>query len=224
MTTKQFLEMQRELLSVLPGFAVGKRLLYARCPKYVLRGLCFDGSNFDKKAFYVNVFAMPLYVPHEYLAFTICERLRSEKGGDRWNIGMPKIVESLQAAIKDQAVPFLGRVSNLQSFCDQLGKRSHDNPNITVANAFGLVLLGKEFLARQLMEELVLRLDFNVGWQRTIADRVGLIKAKLNDGGDRARQQLELWAIETLERIDVRPGNQIMPHDGHGNTQVQEQL
>jgi len=224
LTTKQFLEMQEKLLSTLPGFALGKRLIYSQCPKYVLRGLSFQGSSFNKKSFYVTVFAMALYVPSEHLAFVICKRLRDQNGGERWNFETSKVVELLGSAIRAQAVPLLARVSSLQGFCDQLGNRIHVNPNITVANAFGLVLLGKESVAGQLMDELASRLDFNVGWQRTIADQVNLIKRKLNHSGDRARQQLEMWANETLDQIGTQLGNHVVAHDSLRNTLAQEQL
>src|SRR5207249_2828862 len=75
MTTKEFIALAKSLMLDLPGFTFKGRLMFIKPVKQVLRGICFEPSAFDKRAFYVNVFALPLCVPTRHLYFNFGKRV-----------------------------------------------------------------------------------------------------------------------------------------------------
>src|ERR1700730_11760587 len=106
MKTKEFVAIEKALLPELPDFAIKGSMMLMRPVEYVLRGICFEGSDFDKTSFCVNVFALPPCVPTKHLYFIFGSRLRIA-GADRWNANDPDVIAELGEAIRRDAMPFL---------------------------------------------------------------------------------------------------------------------
>src|SRR5215204_5010951 len=70
------------LLPVLPGFVVGRSLLYRRPVDYFLPGLSFDTLSFSSSRVFVEAFIQPLYERYDYLIYTYGFRL----GDDFWDV------------------------------------------------------------------------------------------------------------------------------------------
>ena len=67
MTSKQIGSLGRALSSEFTNLVCKKSLLYIRPVDRLLRGVCFEGSSFDRSSFYATMFATPLCVPTEHL-------------------------------------------------------------------------------------------------------------------------------------------------------------
>ena len=59
MKVRQFESLHRSLLLQLEGFVAKRTLVFKPPLRHLLRGFAFEGSSFDKDAFYVNAFVMP---------------------------------------------------------------------------------------------------------------------------------------------------------------------
>ena len=109
MRTKDFVMLEKRFLHNLPNFIIKGPLLFIAPIEHTLKGFHFDGSNFDKKSFYVNVFFMPLYKPSQHIYLTFGRRL-GDGGGDRWSTDEVGFETRLEAAM--QGAPVLGWPQN----------------------------------------------------------------------------------------------------------------
>ena len=82
MKKKEFALLARQLLPEMPGMTVHAPLVVAVPMGEILRGLHFEGSSFDAKSFYVDVFWLPLYVPTDEVYFNLGKGIRGESGGN----------------------------------------------------------------------------------------------------------------------------------------------
>jgi len=202
MTTKEFVSLEKNLLTELPGFAIKGPLMFIPPAKRLLRGISFEGSSFDKTSFYVAMFVMPLCVPTSYLYFNFGNRVRRKEGADRWNMGgMPNVVTELGSALKLQAMPFLSRVESLLDFVDEA--RSSSGNHTPRAIAFALARAGQISQAVGVLDQLFSQLDLNVAWQRKIGDQSKALRAKLVTSPIEAQQQLEAWEIESVRNLGL---------------------
>jgi hypothetical protein len=202
MKTKQFVAIQTKLLPELPGFAIKGNMLLM-CPvEEILRGIYFEGSDFDQSSFYVNVFALPLCVPTKHLYFNFGNRLRIA-GADRWNATVPKELAELGTVIRRDAVPFLLRTESLLGFVEVAKSSSSVNPHTPMAIAFSLARAGRTDEAAIVLDQLLPQLDLKVAWQREIADQVTALRAKLAANPSEALQQLEAWKAQSVRNLGL---------------------
>jgi hypothetical protein len=202
MKTKEFIAIEKSLLTDLPGFAI-KGSMMVMCPvKHVLRGFCFEGSDFDKTSFYVYFFALPLCVPTKHLYFNFGDRLRSD-GGDNWNVNDPNLLAKLGAAIRREAMPFLSRAESLLGFVEIARSFSYANPHTPMAIAFTLARAGRINEAISVLDQLLPQLNLKVAWQSEIADQAKALKAKLVANPSEAQQQLEAWEAESARNLGL---------------------
>jgi hypothetical protein len=202
MKTKQFVAIQKMLLPELPGFAI-KGSMMLMCPvKAILRGIYFEGSDFDKTSFYVNVFALPLCVPTKHLYFNFGNRLRLA-GADRWNANDPNEIAELGTAIRRDAAPFLLRTESLLAFVEVAKSFSSVNPHTPMAIAFTLARAGRVDEAVIGLDQLLPRLDLKLAWQSEIADQVKTLRTKLVANPSEAQQQLEAWEAESVRNLGL---------------------
>ena len=202
MTTKEFILLEKSLLSELPVFAIKGRLMFIPHTELILRGISFEGSSFDKTSFYASMFVMPLCVPTNHLYFNFGNRIRKENGADRWNVAMPNLVTELGSALKLQAVPFLSRIESLLDFVE-VAKSFSGNPHTPKAIAFALARAGQNSQAVEVLDQLLSQLDLNVAWQREIADQAKALRAKLVTNPIEAQQQLDAWEAETVHNLGL---------------------
>src|SRR5262249_40856150 len=102
MKTRDFVKIEKRLLSTLADFTVKGPLLFIVPIEHTLRGFHFDGSSFDKNAFYVSAFFMPLCVPRTHLHLTFGHRVRS-RTGEGWNADEADFETVLKSAIQREA-------------------------------------------------------------------------------------------------------------------------
>jgi hypothetical protein len=70
---------------------------------YFLRGLCFESSS-DAKCFYLWVFFLPLFVPHDSIGFTHGKRLRRNANGWGWYADDLNLISDLSNTIRRDAM------------------------------------------------------------------------------------------------------------------------
>ena len=199
---KDLIALEEGLLLELPGFSVNERLMLISPLENVLRAIYFESSSYDKTAFSVTVFVMPLCVPTEHLSFNFGRRVRHKGGGDRWTMTMPNLVTELSTALKDQALPFLSQVKNLLDFVD-MAKSFSGNPHTPKAIAFALARAGQDHRAIAVLDELLSQLDLNVAWHQAIADQAETLKTKLVSNPAEAHRQLEDSEAETVRKLGL---------------------
>lgn len=203
MTTKQLVAIEKEILPELPGFTIKGRLMFFSRIEQVLRGLYFDSSGFDKKSFYVEMFALPLCVPTKDIYFNFGKRMRHANAIDGWSRDEPTLIESLRSAVKANAVPFLSKVQSLEDFVEVEKSFAQGTPHSRQAIAFGLARLGKGKEATRVLDELLDQIDQNVPWQVEIADQALLLKTKLENNPEDAQSQLGHWEHETVRNLGL---------------------
>jgi len=202
MKTKEFLSIEKTLLQSMPGFSIKGRLMLMSPMKHILRGIWFDGSDFDTNSFYATYFVMPLCIPTKHLILSFGNRLRYS-GGDRWNVNDPNALAGLSATIVRDAVPFLSRAESLLGFVEVAKTFSNANPHTAKAIAFSLARAGHVDEAVSVLNQLLLRLDLNVAWQQEMADLAKDLKTKLVANPSEAQQQLEAWEAESARNLGL---------------------
>lgn len=203
MIKAKLVSLEKRLLPELPGFRVDGRLVFIAPINLLIRGLHFEGSQYNDVSFHVTAFAMPLCVPTNYLYFNFGDRIRQKGGGDRWSLEMPNLVEELGAAIKLRALPFLSRVDSLLEFVE-VAKSSPINQRTLEAIGFTLARAGRITQAIEIFDQLLTMVDTNVAWQRDLAEQVGALKSKLINSPSDAQEQLAAWEAETVQKLGLR--------------------
>jgi len=202
MTVKNLPALEKALLAELPGFSIAGNLLLMSPMERILRAIYFESSSYDKSAFSVSAFVMPLCVPTEHLSFNFGNRVRHKGGGDRWTMSMPNLMAELGAALKEQAVPFLAKVDSLLAFADMATAFS-GNLHTPKAMAFALARAGQDRRAVSVLDELLAQVDPNIAWQQTIAKQANALKTDLLERPVEAHRQLEEWEIETTRKLGL---------------------
>ena len=200
MTTKEFVLIEQRLLPSFPGFSINKKLMFI-CPiTDILRGFHFEPSAFSKKAFYVDVFFMPLYVPAKQIHFTFGHRVGV---GKCWNADLPGLGTELQAEMKSELPMLLnlGTPKNIVRALESFANRK--NPHSIEAFAYALIR-AKEFTeAAKAIATLLNVIDTRITWQREIGARTQLIKERLATDPRDACKQLNAWQSETTTNLGV---------------------
>ena len=204
MTKKQFERLGEEIAAENARLVVTGPLVFQKPLKHFLRGLCFDGSSFSKDRFYIQVFAMPLYVPHDHIAFTLGNRIRCGRS-EGWDNHSGSLLVDLKIAFHQQAEPWLADHDELSKCVDKLSSQGDGNPNHAIAAAFGELLLGKTSKAMRSIESLIQRVDRTVKWQQVIAEQAQHIEGLVRESEIKAREQLEAWEQETLRALKLSP-------------------
>ena len=158
--------------------------------EYALRGVCFEGSSFDSRSFYVWAFVQPTCVPAEHLSFSLGKRILNGSA-DRWNSTDPAMLSALQEALRTQALPFLNRADSIGGAIElaedwSLGAQ----PYLRQAAAYWLVLAGHDAKAKVALEELQGTLSPGVHWQEAMAAHANELLRLLQVDAAQARQRL----------------------------------
>lgn len=201
MTNKQFVALEKELLSSLPGFSIRGSLMFLPPVEELVRGFSFEGSSFDKTSFYVSVFVLPLCVPTEYLYFNFGNRVRHGRGADRWSIDRPHLLEELGAALKGQALEFLRPIELLYDFVKVAKSFPLSNPHTRQAIAYALIRVGEFKKGASVLNELLRQLDLKSDWQREMAERAESLRGKLILNPAEAQRQLETWEAQSAKDL-----------------------
>jgi len=172
--------------------------------KDALLGLCFEGSSFDRKSFYVWTFFLPLFVPTKHVSFNFGKRLREPSGGDRWNADAPNLIADLAAAVEREALPFLSGIKSTEDIAKAAATafQKSGGPYAQQAIAYAWARSGEVTRASEELNRLVRLLDLKIPWQREMAERAETLKVKLANPAD-AQRQLEAWEAETLQNLGL---------------------
>ena len=204
MKTKDFIQLERQLIQDLPGGTVNGSIIVICPSKHVLRGLSFEGSSFDAKTFFVFFFFLPLCVPTKNLYFNFGDRLRNSNGGDVWNANEGDLLAKLRRAISEQALPYLSNVESLENMVRVLSESPQPyNPHKQQAIAYALARLGRFEEARDALADLISRIDHKSPWQREICERAEGLLIQLKDDTAAAQKQLQIWETETKETLKL---------------------
>jgi len=204
--TKEFASIGRQLAANLDGFVSWRDLLILTPVRHVLRAICFDRS-IDSRSFYLEAFFQPLYVPKDYMAFTLGRRLR-RKGRQSWDADAPELVEDTLAAFRSQALPFLGAKTDGDNKVNRMVLKEawgSPNQNACEAAAYTLVRMGRIPEAVETIDKLLEMLRDTVPWHQEMRKRVTLVKADLDKGLDAAMERLNGWEAETIRNLKLEP-------------------
>ena len=203
MKAKYFAALGKKLLPSMPDFASKGMLIFAQPIGHVIRGIHFEGSNFDQQSFFANVFFQPLCVPCNHLHFTFGFRLRNMDGIDGWSSDEPDLIEKLSEAIAAKAMPFLDDVATLKGAARAAEAMQSTNPHVLEAAAHCRVLSGDLEAALASLRTLGLSVDLEVAWQAEIASRANLVKELVTSDPGGAREQLLEWEAQTAQNVGL---------------------
>lgn len=185
----------------LEGFVFKGRLLFKPPLDRLLRGIYFDSSGFDRRAFYSTSFVMPLCVPTSHLYFTFGDRVRRAAGGDRWNAEMPDLAAELGAALKRSAM-FLSGIDSLPAFVTHAESRSRTERTLE-GIGYALARDGQATQAIAIFDELLDTVDMSVDWHRELAGRVNDLRRTLIEAPEKARSQLASSERGTIQSLGL---------------------
>lgn len=206
MKKKQFESLWKGLLPDLPGFTCKGKLLYAEPVEHLLQGFCGDDSSFDPTIFTVWAFALPLYVPTEYVYFHPGNRLSDERGREKWwNIQEPDLADKVLSSIKQEGLPFLDRIREPIQVATYM-QQSPGNalPRSLEIIAYSLAMAGDFAGAEQTLDRLMNAIDTKILWQVEVLDRAKLLAGKLNNDPQEAKQQLLEWEQLSVKNLGLR--------------------
>lgn len=205
MTTKEFLAIEKRLSPRFPGFAIKGALMFIQPLQQTLRGFHLEPSAFSKKDFYVNMFFLPLYVPTKHLHFTFGHRVGPNQ---RWSVEREDLENVLSSEMQKE-VPFLVSLRTARDVVRALepltqpNKSGYVNPNCYEALSYTLVQAGETTTAANIIDALLKTANPTVGWESEIASRARLIRNKLLEKPDEAREQLSAWETETIRNLGL---------------------
>ena len=166
---------------------------------HVLRAVCFAGSA-DALCFYLELFFMPLFVPHEYVHFTLGDRLQKYN----WKSTLPDLIPRLRTELVTVAHPYLSKLAFLDNVADTLKDRAQrGNPHTHEAYAYTCIMTDRISEASQALATLLAMLDEKSEWQHEIGDRARLIASKLSESVDTAKAQLLEWEEVTVRNLKL---------------------
>jgi hypothetical protein len=201
MKSKEFISLAKALLPSLKGFTVRPPMIFVLPIGHTLRGLYFEGSDFDSKSFYVWVFFLPLYIPTRHISFSFGKRLGGTS--QRWSIDESNLILKLSSSIRDEAIPFLDGLSNPLQVAEAIESlmKEGNNPYLQQALAYSFAFGGKIERAVTELDRLLELLDASILWQREIRERGELLKQKITKQPKEVREQLEVWIVESLTNL-----------------------
>lgn len=203
MKVKEFSALARKLLPVMPGYSVNGALIIAQPIGHVLRGICFDGSDFSRTNFVPFVFFMPLAVPASHIVLSNGFRLTNARGLDSWSADDPQIIENLSQAIVEKALSFLDQVSSLSNVARTLESRALVNAHALEAIACCRALNGESEAAVAALDQIEQTLDLRYAWRVELRDRAATLARLLRTDPAAARQKLLENEAQTLRNIGL---------------------
>jgi len=152
--------------------------------RFLARGVAIDGTPFDKHAFAVTWFILPLYVPTDHLHYTYGARLGMlTSGGKQWweysDDGFDNLVASIAPQFEKEAMQSWKRFGNLQGFETLTYEDFVAADRLRVAEA-------RLYTARLLQDERK--------FLRRVSDW-NHVKCKVRDPLD--------WQCEVIERVEL---------------------
>ncbi len=205
MKKKEFAALGRQLTSEIPGATVHGDMIVVMPVGDVLRGLCFEGSSFDAKSFYIWVFCHPLYIPTDCICFTFGDRLRGSISGERWDADSEGLLEELATTIRHQAVPFLSGFDTQQGVVEAARAAAGKHKTVRLYETLSYVLAAAKQVEEAVgaIDVLSGLLDTDIAWQEELGARVTLLREALLKSDEDACELLEAWKAETIRNLGL---------------------
>lgn len=203
MNSSQVRSLSKDLLPQMPGYTHKGLMLYARPLNHVLRGFYFEDSGFDRSAFYMWAFFLPLYVPATHVSFSFGRRL-GDASGKRWNLNDPRLRDELLACIQLDGLPFIESVKQPQDIAAAIHRLGANfDPYKMEAIAYSLAMDGDMAAAQLALEALTTALDKSISWQVEMLERAQQLVRKLEVDPQEARNQLAKWEQVTVKNLGL---------------------
>lgn len=197
------------LLPTLPGFELAGKVLFQKPVADVLRGFCFEDSDFSTNTGYVWVFVQPLYVPKGYLALSFGKRLFHKTGffsrRQDWDLSsLESSGPDLRAAIESQGLPHLSKLSTPTEIVENLFRVTglRGDPYAIEAVAYSQIRLGDVVKGARRLEGLLRQVRGEEKYEEvTIRGRLLLEATK--QGNLTASNLLNQWRIEMARTLKI---------------------
>jgi len=206
---------KQHLLKDLPGFDVQGSLLYEKDFDYLLKGICFDSSGYNKTYFTGWVFVQPLYLPSDHLFFNFGDRFGSlSGGGDGWwdmeGRDEKSVMWEVYDRISTEGLPFLRKFSGPKDFTgkrfDELGFMSEEPFQVQI-KASSLFLIGefkKGVKEVEALEALMEKIDKEDNSRDHMKPHVMALRKAVDAGPDAVKKQLDEWTEYTIENLKLK--------------------
>jgi hypothetical protein len=199
-----------EILPHLPEWAVRGKLIYMSGPNDILRGVCIDSSAFSASDVYVQLFAMPLYVPRDHLTFTYGKRLRDSSGWERWSVDPDfpvDFVRDLLTALKADGLRFLEKFATPNGVLTYINASEGGNDFWRLhTKAYTHAYLGNLEKADNLLSILIdeaAKALKNSPWTKNVADHATLLRGYIRRGRDEVHEVMESWVHYSREKLKL---------------------
>lgn len=205
MTNAQATKLGKELLTNLPGFVVGKKMVFRSPADDFLRALYFENTS-DADCFHLWVFFLPFFPACDDVSFNFGYRI-----GDalNWCLDNPNLLADLRTTISTEAIPFLNKVSTTAGIIDYFRSEINANtprvdPHTLEALAYTLIKTGDYSAALKTLEEFKPRFGKSTTpWVLELVARAESTKEKLLSKPETALAQLEAWKRETITNLGL---------------------
>ena len=105
--------------------------------------------------------------------------------------------------MKHQALPFLSEIQSPEDIARVAAEFPSPEPYPQEVIAYAWALAGNVGQAIVELERLESLLDVKISWQREIARRAEVLKAKLLSNPAEAQRQLQVWESETSKNLGI---------------------
>lgn len=202
MRNQDFARIHSLILPMLVGFKSHKSLMFLSPVDSVLRAIDFDPSGWDESAFYVEVFIMPLYVPHDYISFLFGKRINNSGLG--WSRDTPDLIERLHEQIKAKALPYLDATRTPLDLANNMMNLGFHNANVPHAIAFSLAKAGEHDRAAALIDSFLPKMSVARDWEQRIHDQCSAFRDLLVRDPAAAHRQLLAWEDYTVDKLGLQ--------------------
>ena len=201
---------------VFPEFFIQGHLLYLKPVDYLLRGICFESSAFEKNTFNIYVFIQPTFIVRGYLWFSFGDRLHHMiRGNDHWwtidDQNEKEIMTTVVSLLSQAKSSYLDQIIEPGDLVKRLPKMVDINNSIVGQQtiAFTHILSGEKEKALVACDRLSKTLDdyylenTQRAWAKDWSQQVVDIRNRLLESNEKAIELLELWRRETMKSIHL---------------------
>jgi hypothetical protein len=147
------------------------RFGFARPHDWVAECIYAETSAFSSETFYIEAFALPLFIPSTHLYFDYGFRI-----GTSWQDVSPRLAAAVRASRH--------RLSEIASLSGLHAAASYPESNIHHAEVrLGIDLLTGDTDAFQITREIVQRWEISIEWEREVLDRCQTLLRAVDAGG-----------------------------------------
>jgi hypothetical protein len=170
MRAREWATAAQPLARVLEGFQP-IRFGFARAHDWVAECIYAETSAFSSETFYLEAFALPLFVPSKHLYFDYGFRI-----GHSWHGVTPKLTEAVRASLRN--------LSEIASLAGLHAAASDPESNIHDAEVrLGVELLSGDTDRFQRTRGILERWEVSIEWEREILDRCENLFRTVDAGG-----------------------------------------